>query len=201
MDTVISKNHLHSISHISGQLNSLSNLFKISNSLQIFNFASEIRFVNQIKNTVLKLKEEEHDKFGTKFDPNSIDERVRDFFFDSKTKKMYVTLLCGQIFIFNKKSKEVEEEQKDEFKFMINKKVTLKQKILKMKKIDGFRKELVIDSNESERFEDQLEAMTTTTTGSRSITLSSRRSSSLMRTSHYGNQIRHSNIRSKSLKK
>lgn len=131
----------------------------------------------------------------TKFDPNLIDERVRDFFFDPESRTIYVTLLCGQLFIFESSAGETRD-------YKISRKVTLKQKILKMKKIAGFRKELVDCGSQSEHFEDQLEAMTTTTTQSRTISLvSSRRSSSLFRGS--GSQLGGNSIpsRSRSLRK
>ena len=136
IETIISSNNHHSLSHVSGNIPSLPDLFKISNSRHIFDFKKEIRFVNQIKNTVLKLKEDTHQDLLKEFDPNLIDERVRDFYYDAKHKKMYVTLICGQIFIFNQKCQEGEKEDpghtsQPQYKFMINKKVTLKQKILK----------------------------------------------------------------------
>ena len=73
-----------------------------------------------------------------------------------------------------------------------------------MKKILGYKKELVMDGQESEKFEDELEAMTTTTTRSRTISLiSSQRSSSLMKMtdSELSRQIPLSSFRSKSLRK
>ena len=37
------------------------------------------------------------------FDPNSIDEDVIDFYLDTVKAKMFVTLKCGQIFVFTQK--------------------------------------------------------------------------------------------------
>jgi hypothetical protein len=183
ISTIISQKNTHAISHISGNLNPLKTILAKSNKLNLFNFKERIREVNQIKNTTLRLKEKLKDEDMKIFNPNSIDERVRDFYFDSQANTLYATLLCGQIFIFDQSLLKTGPPD-DLPQFKISKKVTLKQKILKMKKIKGFRKELVMTTEESERFDEQLEALTTTTTRSRTISLaSSRRSSSLMKMS------------------
>lgn len=203
MNSIISKNNFHSLSHVAGKNSFLHRFLQEKNLFEIFDFSSEIRSVNQIKNTLLKLKQNKESQLKKKFDPNLIDERVRDFHFDRSKNVFYVTLLCGQIFIFTRKT-ENDCESDLSLKFQITKKVTLKQKILKMEKIEGFRKELVLPEDLSQKFEDQLEAMTTTTTGSRTISLiSSKRSSSLMKTRHsqMSHQIRQVNNRCKSLKK
>ena len=156
----------------------MGDLLRDANSKEVFDFKSQIRLVNSIKNTTLKLKSEGGGKIGKTFDPDAIDERVRDFYFDLKANKLYVALLCGQVFVFDRKM----EEGLKQPKFKISKKVTLKQKILKMKKIEGVKKEEGVGEELSQKFDEELEAMTTTTTRSRTISLaSSQRSSSLMR--------------------
>lgn len=184
IDSIIAKKNTHAVCHIGGRLGCLAHQLEPARSREIFDFAKKIRSVNQIKNTLLKMKQGQSAQLKRQFDPNSIDERVRDFFFDAENGVFYVTLLCGQIFIFDRKLEDEAEPGRD-LRFQISKKVTLKQKILKMEKIKGFRKELVIPDELSQKFEDQLEALTTTTTGTRTISLvPSKRSSSLSKMSH-----------------
>lgn len=129
------------------KLNDIKTLFSSTNKIKLFDFIKEIRKVNQIKNTTLKLKETNTKHLNKIFDPNLIDEEVIDFFFDTQKNKLFVTLKCGQIFIFTQK--------KNNFygNFRIEKKITLKQKILKMKKIEAFPKEIIL--SEDEEFDNQ----------------------------------------------
>lgn len=159
----------------------LEKIFNPQNARKFFDFQNEVSKVNRIQNTTVKLKDEsvqnlmkEPSEKPRQFDFKDLDERVKGSHFDSEKGRLYVRLLCGQILIFEKR-REVEE-----LSFKIDKKVTLKQKILKMEVIEGAYKEEFLEIEED--LQAQLESIANSTTMSRSISMvRKKRASSLFK--------------------